>query len=93
MFRPDSCAMHISRVSAYISPTAVQSWTISQNSQISQNSHIARHVPAVCLPAMPCNKAGMDIPRAARITAACPAIAFGDGGCRVTKWGWTSPAP
>ena len=69
MLRPDSCAMHISRVSAYISPTAVQSQAPSQKSQNSQNSHLVRHVPAALIAAMPYNKAGMDIPPAAQAAA------------------------
>ena len=69
MLRTNCCTLLNLRVSASVSLTAVQSRAISQNSQNSQNSHIVNHVPAVCLTAMPCNKAGMDIPPAARIAA------------------------
>ena len=62
MFRPDSCTTLISRVSASVSLTAVQSRATSQNSQNSQNSHLVRIVPAALITAMPCNKMGMDIP-------------------------------
>ncbi len=69
MLRTNCCTLLKLRDNTSVSLTAVQSRTISQNSQNSQISHIARHVPAVCLTAMPCNKAGMDIPPAALITA------------------------
>ena len=64
MLRTDLYTMLISRDSASVSPTAVQSQPISQNSQKSQNSHFVRLYPAALLTAMPCNKTGMDIPPA-----------------------------